>query len=467
MVSGRTRCPRCGEGVRGAPAFCPACGTRLATGDEAAVEVELLDDRATATMGAGEVVFDAPGRRRGRTVGVAVAGALALAVGVSVATGGDRRSAAPTPTTVIAATTTTTAAGATTSSDAPTTTTTLGPVAVGTGPMFGETTGLSLVTTFSSELYRIDLDTGIAVPLHAGPQSGDAGLGILTTVGLVVGDQNGSLRLLAPGATTPAALVDPADATSRLVVNGANFVGEGPPGRLWLMSYDDAGQHVGYLEPARGGGFTEVPMPVSTGGVRADGLGGVLFTAPGGVYRAEPGGSPSRVSEGYLLDAANGHVLTLECDASLRCVWQVLDQATGSTWRVPVDGDVASLFNGGAALSPDGEHIVRTLAADSTPQPAARVRIEVFGREGRLAVFDETLFGNSYCSPFGCGNSAVWSTDGTWLVGLSASDSMWGWRPGLAAPVVAPVAPVTEAGSPGLSGMVAVGPTSGLPVRPA
>ena len=318
-MSSRARCPRCGEGVRGAPAFCPTCGTRLAGADAPAVEVDLFGDGVNTTAGSTELVFDAPGRRRGRTVGAGVAAVLALAVGVSVAAGGGSgQTRAPTSTTTPATTSTTTASvwsSPSTTSDAPTTTTTLGPVSLGAGPLFGETTGLSALTMLSSYLYRIDLDTGIAVPVPNGPVSGDAVQGILTSIGLLVGDQNGSLRLVRAGSTGPTPLIGAGPGGADVSLNGASYIGEGPPGRLWLMTYDEHGQHVGYVEPLRDGGFGEVPMTVSTGGARADGLGALLFTAPGGAYRVEPGGSPRRFREGYVVGATAGRALTLECDA--------------------------------------------------------------------------------------------------------------------------------------------------------
>jgi len=205
-------------------------------------------------------------------------------------------------------------------------------------------------------------------------------------------------------------------------------------------------------------------MAESTGGARADGLGALLFTAPGGAYRVEPGGSPRRFREGYVVGATAGRALTLECDASLHCAWTVVELATGDSWSVAAQGDASSsLYNGSALLSPDGAHVVITSPVDPL-QPSNRTRFQIYDRNGLVVVFEQDMFATSFCSPLGCGSSAAWSTDGTWLLGLGSSDTMWGWRPGLAAPILAQLPSPSDGHRLLFSGLLVGGPTDGLPV---
>lgn len=435
----RARCARCGERLRAGAAFCPACGASLG-GDlaERTVEIDLLGGGAPVPASGHEVVFERSGRGgRGKAIGAGVAAALAVAVGASVLSGGGGGQSAPTTTTVSATTTTaapTTTTDATTT--AATTTTTLpAPFRVGTPNMFGEPTALQLLVTMSSDLVHVDVDSGIAEVIARDVLRNDgSGAGIATSVGLVTNELNSGLPgLLRPGAAKAEPLVD-IDPSKPFF--GASYLGEGPPGRLWIGRFYNNAQIVGYVEPNAHTGFVELGSPPQYGQMKADGLGGIVFSAPGGVYRWLPGGAPERVSRGVLLDAVGGHMSTIECDERLACVVLVTHLVDGTSWRSGQLVLTAGGFNGFPALAPDGRHIALSVPTDQNGN-SGDLTVTVYGEDATVVTFTAPSFSQGFCGPFGCQGPGTWATDGSWFVGIESSDTLWAWRAGLDAPVTA------------------------------
>lgn len=468
-MSVRARCPRCHEPVRSGAAFCGACGALQGDQGGPAVEVDLFGG-PTAPAAGDELVFETRGGRWGRAIGAAVAAALVVAVGVSVASGGGGGESGPTTTTVEAATTTTTTETTTWSAEAtaPITTTTLGPVALGAGPLLGEPTSLTLLVTLGADLHAVDLDTGIAQPLNAGRMGNAGSAGMLTSVGLLLPDNgSGLLQLLRPGAKEAMPLVEQTrPSADQPFFGGYNYIGEGPPGRLWLTIYGPTPAQVGYVEPAIGPDVHPLGPAFAVGLMKADGLGGVVFSGPGGVYRLVPGETPTRLSTGYLQDAVNGHVLTVECDELLQCGLQVRDLRRGTSWSAPMaDGDL-TVPGVVPVLAPDGRHVVLSPFGGGVPLRSGEGTVRVVGDDGAMVTFRETVFGSGNCFNYGCQGAMVWSTDGSWLFGLQDSATLWAWRPGLDAPRTVELPGSIDGRLPTFSGFLAGGPTGSLPAAP-
>ena len=248
----------------------------------------------------------------------------------------------------------------------------IGPFRLSTGPLFEQPTGLSVVVKLAADLYRLDLDTALATPISVDGITHADGTGSLTSLGVVVADVDGRLYL-APGAPAPKRLVEGGASSADGSIRAERFVGEGPPGRLWISrGASGSGLELGYVEPAGAPGFTAVALPAFdfAGEPVADGIGGLVFDAPGGVYRWTPGaGAVRRITTGTMRDVPNGSVLTVECDEALACAWQVLDLRTGAAWRSPTGSSSVSLSSP-ARLSPDGRRFV---VASTRPSPVRTV----------------------------------------------------------------------------------------------
>lgn len=468
------RCAHCGVKLRGAPSFCPSCGARLVrTGDADGAEVELdLVERGSAPVDS-EVVFERPSGRRGKGIGLGVMTALAVAIGASVLSGGDDgRTATPTSTTVDPGPTTAAEPPATTSvtaAIASTTSTTLGPFYVAPGPLLGEPTGLSLAVAFGTDLYVIDADTGRATPAGYGNVN-QGQTSALTSVGVVIGDVNGTPDLLRRGATRSERLVlDRPDDASELA-GPSVFVGEGPPGRLWVMRYGGPRPIVGYVEAGTGSADLVKLGHVDAiyGATRADGIGGFLFSSAGGTYRIDESGAPRRLSPGVMLDAGDGHALVVECDDTFTCGYRGIDVATGESWTFTGAGPVSLADTTSLVLSPDGRRFAR-LAAFGIGEPVAlgeATAIDIVGVDGTETI-RAPISGFGACGIGGCASPLVWSSDGRWLLSLRSSDSVWAWRSGLDEALVIELpddAPVPQAR---FSLLVGVRPTDAMPVGPA
>ena len=438
--------------------FCRACGAALGDGADDGVVVVSLGEPAGGVAADRLVVVDAARPRRTRTVGGAVVLAAVATVGASVATGGDpQRAAVTSPTTAAAtvwtattptaATTTTTTATpspATTTTpppatDAPTTVPVLAPVApapvtVGAGPLLGEPTGLTLVVGLSGTVYRLDLDAGVATPLPGAPRVDESGPA-LTSVGLLRGGALG-VTLERPGAPERGLRSPGLDDGS----SGPpyQYIGEGPPGRLWFVSFTGATNDVWYVDVADdiadGAAFGSVDP---AGVVGADGLGGVLFGAAGGTYARRTPGASERISEGNLVAVNGPAALVAECDAALACRWRVLDRRRGVDWSVAMTLAELTAPTFAVGVAADGHAVARVVANfPDRPNEQDGFVLQIVGPDGELVRVHLPRLVGFQCPPLGCRPYFVWSPDGRWLFAQIEADSFWAWRPGLAEPVV-------------------------------
>lgn len=466
------RCAHCGAKLGGAPAFCPSCGARLVRRDGvdgAAVELDLVE-RGSAPVES-EVVFERPTGRRGRGIGLGVATALAVAIGASVLSGGDGGDTATPATTTVDPGPTTAAdpppTSGVTDATASTSTTALQPFVVAPGPLLGEPTGLSFAVALGTDLYVIDADTGRATPAGFGDVSSDRGA-FLTSAGVVVSDQNGGiLELVRRGANRATPLFDRSTVASN--ANGpSGYIGEGPPGRLWVLQYGGAHPTIGYVDAAAGSDtfvrFADVDLAYGNG--RPDGIGGFVFAAPGGTYRLVEGDTPRRISTGSLVDASSGHVLVLECDEVLTCAYRSIDVDGGGSWTGP-GAPTGAAIPFGLALSPDGRRFARFAPEGDRPIAlGSDSPIEIVGPDG-VETIRVPIAGFGACGFNGCASPMVWSPDGAWLLGQRSSDSIWAWRTGLDAPLVIELPADGPAARVNLSVLLGAWPTDAMPVGPA
>lgn len=313
------------------------------------------------------------------------------------------------------------------------------------GPSFGEPTGLRLVVVDAPDLASIDLDTGRVVALDADLLARSAGApAVATSMGLAYVDRVGGVSVLPPDASTSRTVLDPVDG-----VRATAVLGDGPGGRLWVVLGASSG--AGQVSLVGPDGEVEPVGSVPAGAtVRADGAGGVVVGAAGGVYRLVPGSPARRITGGTLLDSGWGRVLSLECDESLACAWQVLDLADGSHWRVAVPVHDPGLVT----LTPDGRRLLRAVPVTG----GAAASLELVDADGDVRPLDASRL---TCADASCRPSVVWSPDGRWLVAATPGGDLWGWRDGLEGQVRARLA--TGSPVPTVATLVALTTASAAP----
>ena len=424
-----TRCVGCGGRLRGDVAFCSACGAAAGGG---VLELEPDTNDNVGTEGR-DVVLARPMWGRGRVVCVVVVAALVAMATAGVLTGGqgERSSSSTTtatpststsstsPTTtppVIASSTT----AATTDITAATVTTVARTIRLGSAPLLGAASGLDVLVMSGLVVYRVDLDAATAT-LTALTVT-DFGFFRQTSVGVLKTVSNQSDQpVLYPTDGSPPRLLE---------VRG-NFLGEGPPGRLWFRDYGNDGSKIAFVEPTSS---TKAVALDSTGlpdNVLADGLHGLLGVAPGGIYRLQPPAPAQRISDGNLLAATNGYLVDHTCDSHLHCTTGVLDTRTGHRQALPTSPP-PNYF--GAMVSSDGRWVLMTrfLNGGNT----TRGQLTMTGIDGSTVDLGIT---DIFCDGRGCGGSPGWSPDGHWLVGVRDGQTLWAWRPGLKAPLPVPL----------------------------
>lgn len=378
-----------------------------------------IDDPTEAVSA--EVVWT-PSRRA--WWGLGVLAALALA-GTVVMTAG-RDAGRPTP-----ATTATTATPTTLMSPAPAAVTSAAPavtrVAVGPGPLLAEVTGVVLVAEVDGRLQRIDLDTGVMV--DTGISADQISAPFSAVAGGVVVEHTGRTGpvFLPNDAETLVALSPPPDQTG----NG-HFLGEGPPGRLWLSSNREPPASVRYMDRVGAlGGLTDVPN-WGAGPLVADGLGGLVFNTPTGMARVLPDGEPVQLGPGSLFDARGGFALEARCEDTSRCDLVRHDLRSGTADTVAHDLALAEvgLSFGRARLSPDGAWVVLT----STSRIEANgAHFQLYGPRGAHIEFEQQQLDG--CVTLTCAAAPTWSPDSRWLFGIRNPSTMWAWRVGSSTPV--------------------------------
>ena len=442
-----TRCQRCEARLGRDAAFCSACGAPVGEPDSGIVtEVEL--DSTTRWR---DVALDRPKVRRGRAVATIAVVSFVAVIGTSVIARG-RDGGTQTGTTVptsiadrsVSRTSTTddwTVPLTTVADEASTTTTAGGPVSIGSAPLLGEASGLDALVAAAGSVHRIDLDAATTTRTNT-EFLGDENL-IATSLGL----------LSPPNSPSPPTLYPYDGSPPRSIGEGqSNFVGEGPPGRLWFVEYSqNSGPRVYYVEPGSGvlGTLPDIEVPFAN--FIADGSSGVLTVAPGGTYRIRESQPPERISDGEVIAAANGYLVERTCDRQLHCVVQVIDTRTGAQRVVPTP--VSSGVNDfGALVSPDGRWVVMMKSEASTDN-GFRARVTIAGVDGSLVEIGAV---ENQCFGSGCPGAPRWSHDGSWLVGLLRSGEVWVWRPGLAAPRLVPLAVPMNAVSVGVVSIVLI-----------
>lgn len=416
-------CARCRRAVPEGASFCPSCGAAI--GGE--LEVEL--DDATADAGAAhELVFErSAGRGRSRWAGAGVAAALAVAIGAAVASGGGGGERAGTSTTSSAAdrpTTTTpvrtTAAGPSTSPP-PTTTTTIAVEREAGLPLLGEPTGAHLLLTTSRGVIRLDLDAGtaeMAVPGRIPVFAEDV---LAVRNGFVIWSQ-GTVRVVRDGEVI--------DDVPR-VAEGGQLLGTDATGAAWLYLFDDRGPALAWVADAAAAQPVQralVPWwPETYPNVRPDGIGGLVQSSGGGVFRWVGAQTPVGLTEGVLVDAAGGFVLTQQCYPDPACRLTVTDVRTGEARSVPVPvGELGDTIR----LTPDGRWLVAPLA-NRDPAGTRPVVLHEIGGDRTVEL------------PVGAGRAVngffrsalAWTADARWLFYVADDHRLMAWRDGLDAPI--------------------------------
>ena len=409
------QCPRCGERLARGAVFCASCGERA---DRGLLRVEVVDG-SDDDNGATEVRFARPAFDRRWLGALAVAALAALVIGsVLVGRGSDPSADSASTTDPRLPLTRPSTATTTRPSARPTvagTPTSLVTAALGSGPLLGQPSRLALYALASGLVYRIDLDTGVAVEISLqvfGDQLWSTSLGVVTAA------RDGSLLLF------------PVDGGPVLTLSEtpAQFLGEGPAGRLWYQQYGDgAVPSTVWSRYGAGGAAIAVDLPATvTGQVWPDGLGGVLVEAPGGIYRITASQPARRISTGVVLDARNGYLLEYGCDEAMVCGTSVRDLRTnaGRTVTPPTSDGLA-----GAMVSPDGRWLVVGSRTD-TGGPAGPVRAS--GPAGQDVDLGVSI--NGGCMVRWCPDAPTWAPDGSWLFGVRDATTLWAWHPGLDAP---------------------------------
>jgi hypothetical protein len=179
---------------------------------------------------------------------------------------------------------------------------------------------------------------------------------------------------------------------------------------------------VGYVEPGAAPGFHPVALRAVdlVGAPVADGSGGLIFNAPGGTYRWDgASGTTARVGDGTMLDVRGGHLLVVECSASLACQWRVVDLGSGASWTASAGADTVRVDVAGS-VSPDGRRFYVRSGGNEAPT---------------ITVYDDAGGAVTIGLDGGRAEDLRWSDDGRWLVGLRGQAGVMAWRPGLAAPL--------------------------------
>jgi hypothetical protein len=378
---------------------------------------------------------------RSLAIGAVVA---ALLVGGVVAVSRSQKDAATSSPSTTADVPPTSAALTTSSSEAASSTsptTTLAKLsAMGNEPLLGEATGLEL--WFQSSLisssgqvrvYRLDLDRAtlelVAPQLYFDSPSSESVVtaeGFFVYGGRFVGIERDGTSMSLPS------------------VGDGQIIGAGPDG-IWVQRYGNSGpqetvQHVGFDGKALG----ELKPPADSIVARSLGDGRFLVAAPTGrsyLLNSRTGALTPLVGSVIEMARLTDAYVTTVCDDQAVCQIEYHDadgrvrpSTLAPTWYV------ASR----PLLSPDGSWIVR----QTFPQSGnGSFRDGVgLGEEAATAIENlasgesidlgkvPVLFGSSGLAPM-----AAWSADGSWLF-YAAPGGLAAWRPGLASPILLPVA---------------------------
>ncbi len=160
----------------------------------------------------------------------------------------------------------------------------------------------------------------------------------------------------------------PAQAVQGLLATADDLL-PGPPGRVWVASYEETptlrlSDFSG--RPARDGSVASVVRGYQS--VIADGSGGLLLQGVGGSYQLTREG-PRRITRGAVIATGRGHILTSDCSDRYRCSYYLYDRATHQQRRVGPDrvGEGAL-----GTVSRDGRYAA-IVSWQDTDQPLVRV----------------------------------------------------------------------------------------------
>lgn len=132
----------------------------------------------------------------------------------------------------------------------------------------------------------------------------------------------------------------------------ADEVFPGPPGHLWVTTSQDR-TSVTRLTDLQGKPVSNargISQFKNVNVFQPDGSGGLLATSPGGYYELTRHG-PRRLTRGAVLATGRAHLLTVDCNSSLKCTSYLINRASGEQRRL---GTVRPNIDGNGTLSDDG-----------------------------------------------------------------------------------------------------------------
>jgi hypothetical protein len=444
--SGDSGCVACRAAVPKTAKFCPSCGTSTTpigmvelSWDAPDAGQEIRFERGSANGG---------GRsRRGLVIGGLV---TALLVGGAVVVGKSNTKSTTAPSTTSSTTAASTTTTSTTAVSESTTTTIAGPRSIGTGPLLGEPTGLELwiqptfngSTSLTTGIYRIDLDAATMTRV-ANQQTNYQGPPVTATVdgeGLHVfaGDSNVIRR---DGTVNARSSID------------GNVLAIEPDG-IWVVPYGDGMSAPNSIERRRFDGslVTTISLPKSVYPGLAAGAGRfVLQASDGRQFLFDVETKQLEPLVGSVVAARGGAFVANRCTDDLVC----------ATTYVAADGTEVALdfaffgwfSNGTASLSPDGRWLVSTPASGNSGSSPVILTVSNPIRGERVDLGVVRMMG--YGSAIG-----AWSPDGRWFFTVT-EQGLVAWRPGLAAPIVVPVADGASSADMIAVDMIAVGVVPG------
>ncbi len=321
-----------------------------------------------------------------------------------------------------------------------------GRVRFGNGPALGVPSGLVALVVAGDRVFRVDLDDP-TVTLTSIVVDGQRPMA-RTTIGLLVARYGNEPILVPPDGGDPIPLA----------VSGS-YVGEGPPGRLWFADEELGRFRLRFVAPTSAGAVVEAELgdapDVGLGGrlVVVDGELGALAVGPDGTYLVSGAAPPRRISPGRVSGAAGAFALEQHCAEQLDCTTVVLDVGTGERRALPSATPDTAGF--GAALSPDGRYVVVSslLGAGNN---VVHARLTLVGLDGTSV----ELGGSESVCVVACAGAPAWSPDGSWLVGVRDTGTLWAWAPGRDAPVTITLPNATVDGWPLYAASVVVVPAA-------
>ena len=177
-------------------------------------------------------------------------------------------------------------------------------------------------------------------------------------------------------------------------LTGAYQIFAGPPRRLWVTT------RRGEVSTTRLTDLHGKPVRAARGVTRfrnidalmSDGFGGLLTASAGGYYELTPQG-PRRLTRGSVLATGRTHLLTVDCNSSLKCSSYLLDRETGGQRRLTA---VAADIDGNGTVSDDGRYAALWSWNDSGSQTLRVLDLHTNTTIGKVT--DPDGYGDDYSS---------------------------------------------------------------------